>query len=124
MRSPRVGFDAVASGQGRSHRPPLAMHEYPLFWMYMQPGELVYGRYAIRLMQAARCSLVTMLLLTMGSDEPSGQHRASLIHADRWPTRQPRMTPYSTWASIMTRGRPGRSRSGGGRMPSAGIQPL
>jgi len=76
MRSSRVCFDAVARSQGRSRRSPLAMHEYPLFWMCMQPGELVQGRYAIRLRHAARCSPVTLLVLKMGPDAPSGQHRS------------------------------------------------
>jgi len=50
------------------------MQEYPLFWMCMQPGELVQGRYAIRLRHTARCSAVTLLVLKMGPDAPSGQH--------------------------------------------------
>jgi len=32
------------------------------------------------LMHAARCSLMTLLLLKMGPDEPSGQHRGGLAH--------------------------------------------
>ena len=37
---------------------------------------------------------------------------------------RPSTSPYTTCAAIITTGRPGRSASGGGRIPNAGIHPL
>lgn len=70
VRSSRVSCDTGANSHWLSRHPSLAMHEYPLVWMCMQPEEPVKAALPEVLMLAARWSLVTLLVLTMGPDEP------------------------------------------------------
>ncbi len=73
MRSPRVCCDVVARGHWLSQPRSLVMHEYPLFWMCLQPAEPVQGRYAIG--PAAHGVLTSCPSLLFLKDEVGGAKR-------------------------------------------------
>src|SRR6478609_11178808 len=69
----------------------------------------------------------TLPHLHQHSVSSSGGHVASALRHTALTvgarTSRPRTSPYTTWAATMTAGRPRSSLPGGGRIPSAGIQP-